>query len=168
MEPGAPRFPASPMARRTFLMLAAGSSVGLLASCGSASTTPAADSADDLLRTQVAAAELALIAQYQEVIAAFPDLGASLIALQEQHRAHLVAMAPAGAPGDDASASAATAPAPGSARQALELLADAERAASQQRREACLGAADPDLARTLALIAASEASHVPALGQVPV
>ncbi len=154
------------MARRTFLMLTAGSSVALLASCGSGSTTQSADSADDLLRTQVAAAEQALIAQYQEVISAFPDLGASLIALQEQHRDHLVAMAPADAPGGPATATA-SALAPGSARQALELLADAERAASQQRRESCLAATDPNLARTLAFIAASESSHVPALGQVP-
>jgi hypothetical protein len=150
------------IARRTFLLIATASPIALLTACGSGAGSAAGDSADDLLRSQVADAEAALIAQYQATIAAYQDLAAPLTLLMDQHRAHLAAMAiaPSSAPPSTG------VPVPGSARQAVTALADAERAATQQRGQACVDAMDPALARTLAFIAASEASHVPALGQV--
>ena len=49
------------------------------------------------------------------------------------------------------------------ARTAIAVLADAERAAAKARRASCVAATDQELARIVALIAASEASHAPAL-----
>ncbi len=155
------------MARRTFLIVAAGASTALVAGCSSAGST-ASVSADDQVRAQVADAERALIAQYDQAIAAFPELGPSLGALVEQHRAHLASMggALASAPADQVASSPPAAVAPATPSQALAARADAERAAAQQRREACLAATEPDLVRTLAFIAASESAHVPALAEV--
>lgn len=148
-------------------MLAAASGAALVAGCTASSGDKPAGSPDDGVRSAVAASELALIAQYQAAIAAFPDLGASLVAILEQHRAHLAVVAPGEASSQDAAAPTAAAPAATSAGQMVGALAEAERVASQERRQACREAADPELARILAFIAASEASHVPALGQVP-
>ncbi|MFM8894098.1 MAG: ferritin-like domain-containing protein [Actinomycetales bacterium] len=156
------------IARRRFLLLAAGAPVAFAAACSSPTDPGGQGSPDDQVRSEVAAAELALIAQYQSTIAAFPDLGASLMALAEQHRAHLAAMGDAFAGAEIPSGQQTTPIQQGSsAQQAVAALAEVERAAAQQRRQSCLDAQDPGLARTLAFIAASEASHVPALGQVP-
>jgi rubrerythrin len=43
---------------------------------------------------------------------------------------------------------------------------EAERQASRARRTSCGATTDPELARILTFIAASEASHVPALRQL--
>jgi hypothetical protein len=48
-------------------------------------------------------------------------------------------------------------------RAAIGVLIDAERSAMRQRIDACVAATDPETARTLTFIAASEGSHVPAL-----
>jgi hypothetical protein len=48
-------------------------------------------------------------------------------------------------------------------QQAIADLANAEKAASVQRLNDCVAAPDAQVARTLALIAASEAGHVSAL-----
>lgn len=164
-----PERSSSLLARRSFLVLAAGTGAALIAGCGTSDPEGSTSSPDDAVRAAVAEAETALIAQYQGVITAFPDLGASLVAILEQHRAHLAAVTPGqGAAEMAPQISPSTTSAPkGSAVDALQFLADAERAASQQRREACVLAADPELTRMLAFIAASEASHVPALAQVP-
>lgn len=164
-----PARPSALLARRSFLLLAAGTGAALIAGCGTSDSEGSTGSPDDAVRTAVAEAEAALIAQYQGVITAFPDLGASLVAILEQHRAHLAAVAPgqeSAQPATQGPANPTAAPID-SAAAALQILAEAERAASQQRREACGAAADPELARVLAFISASEASHVPALGQVP-
>jgi len=113
------------MARRTFLIVAAGASTALVAACSSAGST-ASVSADDQVRAQVADAERALIAQYDQAIAAFPELGPSLGALVEQHRAHLASMggALASAPADQVASSPPAAVAPATPSQALAALAD--------------------------------------------
>lgn len=108
---------------------------------------------DDL----VAAEEALLIAHYDAVLAAIPetqgDVRAALTALREQHVAHREALGGGGEPVlDDLPDSPSVAS-----------LVAAEKAASKARIRACVEAADPELARTLAFIAASEASHVPAL-----
>lgn len=145
--------------RRGFI---AGAVAGALALAGCTSGPPtAADTGTDRVRAQVAADEASLIAQYATTIAALPQLAASLQPIMQEHQAHLAAM---GARATE-SATPAGRP-PGSPDQALAALADAERAAAQQRREACVASGDAELARILALIAASEAAHIPALGGI--
>jgi hypothetical protein len=106
-----------------------------------------------------ATSEAQLIAQYEAALAATPEAEAqtrSLLAqIRDQHRAHLDALG--GAP----EASAPSPPASG--QDAVADLVTAERAAYRERLGACVDATDLDLARVLALIAASEAAHVPAL-----
>lgn len=111
------------------------------------------------MRSEVAAGEQALIAQYKATIAAFPQLATSLTPIMEQHQAHLTAIAIT-AP---SAVAATSAPTP---RAALTALVDAERAGALARADSCRAATNADLARTLAFIAASEASHVPALREV--
>lgn len=150
------------LGRRGFLAGAAALAGSMaLAACSSASPT-SANSDTDTVRAQVAAAEGALVALYATTVAAFPELAAGLQPIMREHQAHLAAM------GTGLATDAAT-PAgqpPATAAQALIALADAERRAAQQRREACVAASDDELARILALIAASEAAHVPALGEI--
>lgn len=72
---------------------------------------------------------------------------------------------PSGSPAPSASGSPAPTDAspvtsePASSADALAALADAEAQARRQRIRACDAAADPELARVLAVIAASEAQH---------
>ena len=98
------------------------------------------------------AAERALIEAYDAVMASDPD--PRLAAIRAQHQAHLEAL---GASDDPASASSAG---PSATRGSLVAL---ERDAAVRARQDCLEAEDPELVRTLAFIAASEASHAPAL-----
>ncbi|MCX6431625.1 MAG: hypothetical protein NTX29_02175 [Actinobacteria bacterium] len=53
--------------------------------------------------------------------------------------------------------------APADITAALAALVSAEHAASRDRIRACVDSPDPETARLLALIGASEAAHVPAL-----
>jgi hypothetical protein len=107
---------------------------------------------------QAAAAESELISLYDAAIAALGPTGEErallLTSLREQHAAHREALGGA----DDV-------PAPTRAPD-LGALISAERGAARARIRSCVDAEDPELARVLALIAASEAAHVPALRQV--
>ncbi|MBU6245779.1 MAG: hypothetical protein KGP12_11250 [Actinomycetales bacterium] len=152
------------LGRRGFLAGAAALAGSMaLAACSSASPTSADADADAIaVRAQVADAEAALIAQYATTVAAFPELAAGLQPILREHQAHLAAMGT----GLATDASTPVGQPPATAAQALIALADAERTAAQQRREACVAASDGELARILALIAASEAAHVPALGEI--
>lgn len=115
--------------------------------------TPApTEDPDTQVRADVAAAEVALIALYDAVIAAHPALASDLTAVRDEHAAHAEAMSVAATP--------ATAPAVGSRAEALAALTDAEQQAIAQRTAACESASGTDLARVTALIAASEAGHV--------
>ena len=156
-----PAHPAPRVERRTVLIgagaLGLGESLAACANGDSASTsTPAppesAGPPQDQVRRDVATAERALIAAYDAVIAAFPDLTPSLAAIRSQHDDHLRAMA---ADGDEPAPAAA----PASAAQGIAELRAAEQQAARDRRSSCVAATDADLARVLALIAASEQSH---------
>lgn len=99
------------------------------------------------------------MAAYDAAITAFPELAASLTTIRGQHADHLAAMADEGAEPPAASA-------PASAEAAITALRAAEQQAARERRTSCVAAGDPELARMLALIAASEQSHAAALRMV--
>ncbi len=143
------------ISRRAVLISATGiAGAGILTACATGPETSAG--AADPVSAEVAGAEQSLIAQYQAFITAFPELSADLNPLLEQHADHAKAIG--------VKANAATAPvAAADARTAIAVLADAERAAAKARRASCVAATDQELARIVALIAASEASHAPAL-----
>ncbi len=171
------------MHRRTLLGLV-GASIGagaIVAGCTSdtdsdgqptqtAQPTPTEDP-DNPIRASVRAQELALISLYDQAIGLYPQLATQLRTLADQHRQHHDALALADALPDDAADPDATAPVgavslpvndvPG----ALAALATAERAAADQRTDACVAAQSTTLVRLLALIAASEASHGEALAR---
>ena len=94
------------------------------------------------------------------MLAAFTDLApaaATLLAtIRDQHAQHRDAL------GGTASEPARV-PAPASPAAAIASLVAAERTASRDRIRSCVAADSPESARLLAFIAASEASHVPAL-----
>jgi len=159
--------------RRTFLGLTAVAAFPLTAACTSDpdtdptqtpeptptdSTSPTTD--ENPLRTQVGQEEGSLIARYEATIAAHPNLSASLAPLAEQHRAHLTAVI-----GSSAAPSPQPPPAmiPSDSTVALAEIIAAERSAADARTTACGMATSVELARLLALIAASEASHAEAL-----
>ncbi len=101
-----------------------------------------------------------MIALYDAAISALPA-GPSpertlLERIRGEHAAHLSALTgasePADVPGDRATAPVS-----------LRDLIGAERRATRSRVSACVETSDPELARVLALIGASEAGHVAAL-----
>ena len=146
------------ISRRAVLIGATGiAGTGILTACANGTETSAA--AADPVSAEVAGAEQALIAQYQAFITAFPELSVDLTPLLEQHADHAKAIG-VKAPATSAPVAAAD------ARTAIAVLADAERAAAKARRASCVAATDPELARIVALIAASEASHAPALSRL--
>ena len=160
--------------RQGLLAVAVLGGAGLVAACTSSSEpdvpspTPSPTGPVD----ESAAGERSLLTQYDQVIAALPELAAALAPLRAQHADHLAALT-----GEPATPTATTSPSvtasanasstgPVTAKSAVRTLIAAERAAARQRIEACVGATEPGLARTLAFIAASEASHIPALKDV--
>ena len=135
--------------------------VAALAACGSESEPAAASSEqatqEPALEASVAAEEAILIAHYDAVIAGLgsgqEELALALKELQDQHVAHRTSL------GGGADADPSTLP----ATPTLASLIKAERAATKARINSCVDTTDPELARVLAFIAASEASHVPVL-----
>lgn len=143
-------------------------------------------SGDDALRRAAFDSENELVALYAAAIAQLPaELGAALDVLRAQHSEHAARLLPggspapqeptaappaspgrSGSPGEDAPDTAtaatprplATPPVP-TAAETLATLRAAERAAVQQRQEACERAEASGLARLLCLVAASEAQH---------
>ncbi|MFJ1758002.1 DUF4439 domain-containing protein [Kitasatospora sp. NPDC088134] len=152
--------------RRTFLALGAFAGLALPVGCTGGSDRPPApqqqQDPDAVLRLRQLAATDALLADYDAAAAASPADAARLGDLREdvlQHRTALARSLPADSPSPSPSASAsATAPARGVAE-----LAAAERRTAGLRL-ADLAAASPELARTLAAVAASGAAHAAALG----
>lgn len=149
-----------------------------LSACGSESPEASpvettAPPAPDLAAV-VAGDERALIALYDAALAGLSEADERrrvlLTALRQQHVEHRDALAPnvavsvdgdmagGAVPDAEGTVSSAAPVAPG-----LRDLAAAERKAAKERIRACVEADDPQLARTLAFIAASESSHVPAL-----
>ena len=123
---------------------------------GSTGSGPSGSGAPADVAALAAAAESDLIALYDAAIATGPGEDRSLLftALRDQHIAHREALG-----------GASDAPAPTRAPD-LGALITAERQAARDRIRSCVDADDPEIARVLALIAASEAAHVPALRQV--
>lgn len=142
------------LTRRAALLLPALVVAACSSDPGTASTGTLANGPSAVLPSM--ANEADLIAQYESVIAAFPQLAQSLQPICEQHRAHLTALGGS----EPASASAGPATAARSVQAALTQLAEAEKAAAQQRLQDCIAATGEPVIRTLASIAASEASHV--------
>jgi hypothetical protein len=140
------------LTRRALLGGSAALAAGVLAACTSDPTPVPSDSpsptadADAQVRVSVADGEAQLIALYDAVLAAHPGLAADL----EPLRADAVAATPT---------PAGPAPTVGSRPQALAALIEAEQQAVAQRTGACEASTAADLARTVALIAASEAGH---------
>ena len=138
--------------------------LGLIAACTTQEAAPtdetaaaSASAATAGLAGEVAEQERRLVAQYDAAISAFPALSRTLGDIRDQHVQHAAAL--------DASATATAVPvaAPAGQAAALGALIAAEREAMRSRIESCVAAQDAGLARTLAFIAASEGSHVPAL-----
>lgn len=127
-----------------------------------ACSSPTSSSSSSLSQASSASAEdeARLIAQYDSAIALFPQLQAQLGPIRDEHRAHLAALGGAHETGQGAATPSTTS---STSQQAIADLANAEKAASVQRLNDCVAAPDAQVARTLALIAASEAGHVSAL-----
>lgn len=145
---------------RRHLLLGAVTGVALGAVAGCGNEAEPISLAADPVRLEALGAELNLIAVYEASIAAQPDLAAPLTAILEQHREHARAL--------EVQDSEAPTPAArsGAAAVGLDALRELERQAAGLRAGACVRAGNPELARLLALIGASEAQHVAVLAGV--
>lgn len=160
--------------------LLAGAALLPLAACTSEpAPAPPPPDPDDLLRAAAAGRERALLAEYDRLLAAVPELAVRLRPLRAQHADHLLALTgppPTGSPTSVATSPAsatspATSPPPlppevppaPTAADALASLVVAEQAAAGAHTTDALAAADRDLAGLLASLAASESSHPVAL-----
>jgi hypothetical protein len=165
--PGGP-----PLPRRAVLVGAAALGVtalaaGLAGCSPDRATSPPPPDPDVELRLRVAGEVRSLLAAYAAVIATHPATGAKLRPLAAETRAHDRALSgPPGALATPTTRTASTAtpassspsPVPTTSSGALAWLAGLERAASVRRRRQLLRAG-PDLARLLASVGASEATH---------
>lgn len=122
------------------------------AACAADSSSPK-ENTDASVRSTVADSEQRLIALYAATIKAFPALRPRLAALKSQHEDHFLAMT--------SQQPTTTTPEPVSTNQraAITALIRAESAAAKERTQSCAAATDTELAWTLALVSASEASH---------
>ena len=140
-----------------------------LSGCGQITpwATPPRPAPDVWVLAGVIAAEHALVARYQSVIAGFPALGPVITPLLREHEEHLAALrgrlaVPAGSPYHLSTGSPGASPSPSghvaTVAGAFAYLRAAERdqAADLVRR---LTAVKPSLAQLMASIGASEASH---------
>lgn len=150
-----------PVDRRTFLATCASALVATGCTTAQPPDPQPTAGPDDDVRDAVAQSERALLASYDEALAAHPDLADDLAPLRAQHEAHLAGIGRTQAPASPASATAAALPRTSDA--VLAALASAERRAQRQRSRACEAARDAALVRTLALVAASEAQHAEVL-----
>ena len=137
--------------------LATGTVVVGLQGCSISSSTSTSAPGED--HRSSASIEQALIAAYDAVILAHPSLTGALRPIRDEHKAHLSAC---GVHGSTAPAVTATS----TARAAISALITAEISAARAHSRAAHQAADSHWVRTLTFLAASEASHVPALRTV--
>jgi hypothetical protein len=128
--------------------------------------SPDAARTEAALRARLVRTSTALRDEYDAVIARHPALADRLTPLRAEVAAHVVALAgpasspsssPSPSPSGSASAAAATT-APDEPAAALRALAAAERRTSDSHTTA-LAAAEPELARLLASVAAAGAAH---------
>ena len=146
-----------------FALTSGGIALGLQGCSGGASDSATDESrapsdgapADQDVRALCVEFEVALIAAYDAALGSGPN--ALLSSIREQHLAHLTELG--GSTAASPSASSTSLPAPSTTD-----LQERERVSARAVRSACSEALDPELIRTLTFIAASEASHVPALG----
>lgn len=108
-------------------------------------------------RNPLTTPDMGLLALYAAVRRTYPSLDEVLAEIEDQHRAHLAAL------GGSASEVSLEVTVAATSAGALEQCIIAERRAADAHQAACLQSVDPNEARLLAIIAASEASHVPAL-----
>ncbi len=113
---------------------------------------------DDVLRAEAYGQELALAERYTAARASYPKLR-EVLAVGDRHRLYAAALAGDASP--TASPGATRAPAK---RTVLAELGRAESEAAEQRLAQCRRAADPELARLLALIGAGCAAAAAQLG----
>lgn len=151
-----------PISRREVLIVAGGVTfTGAVAACAGSSepatSSPAA--VPDTARSDAAGNEHALLMAYDQTIATYPTLADALTPLRQQHADHLASLAV-----ETPATASYTVPTTDTA--AIDALRNLERAAARSRRASCVATVDPDLARLLTAIAASEASHAPALKQL--
>jgi hypothetical protein len=154
-------------------VLATGGVLTLSACLPGTDREPSRPDPDLLLRRRVASQVRDLVAAYAAVGAAFPQADArqlaTLRALAAEHEAHVTALEPPAAaatpsPSESPSASPSAAAVPSSMAEALRWLAGLERAAARRRTRQALRAG-PDLARLLAAVGASEATHADELAR---
>lgn len=145
---------------RRHLLLGALTGVALAAAPGCAAEPEPVSLAADPVRLESLGAELDLIATYEASIAARPDLAPTLTLILDQHREHAQAL--------EVAQTEAPPPAPRAPGAAVDPngLRELERRAAGLRAGACVRAGNPELARLLALIGASEAQHVAVLAGV--
>ena len=163
-HPSAPTF----TRRQGMAALALLGPVGLLAACSgdSAPDEPVPTPSPTSVADATVRSEQELVALYAAVAAAFPELSPLLTMIGDQHRAHAQAVAGSSAAPDGSGASPTPIAVPGTRAAAVDLLIASERRSQRERVDACVAATEPGLARTLAFIGASEASHIPALKEV--
>jgi hypothetical protein len=141
--------------RRVIALGAVVAAAGVSAAC--TDTEPGATGASEPERSPLTTPDLELLALYASVRRTYPELNTQLAALEAQHREHLAAL---GSSDPDALIDV---PVAGTSAAAVEQCMMAERRAADAHQAACLQSSDPTQARLLAILAASEASHVPAL-----
>jgi hypothetical protein len=167
--PGGPPLPRRAVLVGAVALGATGLAAGLAACSPDRTTPPPPPDPDVVLRLKVATEVRSLLAAYAAVIATHPATGARLRPFAAETRAHDRALSgPPGAlptpspraasTGVQASSSPAPSPLPTTPAGALAWLAGLERAAAVRRRGQVLRAG-PDLARLLASVGASEATH---------
>lgn len=149
---------------RRWLLTAAGSAAVVVAA-GCYRGEPIPEAGPDPLEPLIAA-ELALMATYDQIIARSPAVAARLTPVRADHAAHLDALRARIDPRRLSALPASAAPspviAPSTVAATMTKLVESEIAAAQRIGVVCLES-NGELAETLASIAASEASHVVAL-----
>lgn len=150
---------------RRGLLLAVSAGTGLaLAGCSAdlPGIPGVGENPDDEARRSTAESERALIAAYEVVIAALPNLAGEIGFIAEQHAQHLAALEVDEVPPSSASPAVGT----GDRRSAVADLRKLENAAAGARLAACDSAGDAALIQILARVGASEASHAAYLAGV--
>ncbi len=158
------------VSRRDFLRVSLGTAAGVaatsLAGCTATPTpTPASsappETSDAAARSAIAAAEVTLIAAYDQALAAFPDQASQLQAFREAHESHWQAL---GSPQSSPTSSPSTGTAATAEDTRVRLRRLEARAAAR-----CQSLADQTAARslteTIVLIGAAEAQHAYALSR---
>ncbi|WP_172382096.1 hypothetical protein [Streptomyces sp. MNP-20] len=147
-----------PGPRRRSLLAGTAGAV-LLTGCSDAGSGDGRSADAERLRARAARDSSALLRRYDAVIAAHAPLSARLRPLREEVARHAKAFADGGLkPAPAASERAAGPPVPGDRKDALRLLATAERELARRRGKQLLDAPG-ELARLLASVAAAGAAH---------